>query len=118
DGCGEPEAVAADDAEACATETLIGSMYAPLSIIETATSCPSPLIAIGPSSGPSFKGNGWRTPAEGLSQYQAPVAAARTAIRPSSPGAAPCVKRFAWSGALARTFNPVTGLVRSSASTS
>src|ERR1700692_3443582 len=43
------------------TATLIGSIRGPWSGLETATVVPSGLIAIGPSSWPSFRGNGLRT---------------------------------------------------------
>src|SRR5258708_20149168 len=97
---------------------LIGSIKAPWSGSETATSVPSGEMAIGPSSGPSFNGNGLSTPASALSQYQVPVPNSRTASSPDTPGAAPSVKKAACAGGLASTLSALNGWVRSSASTS
>src|SRR5579864_9778261 len=79
--------------EASGTATLIGSTSAPRSGSATAAIVPSGLIAIGPSSVPSFSGNGLSTPASAFSQYHAPVEKERTAIRPEPPGAIPSVKK-------------------------
>src|SRR5438270_14087597 len=81
---------------------LIGSITGPWSGIATAAIVPSAVIAIGPSSGPRFSGNGLSTPASALSQYHAPVPKARTASRPEFPGTAPSVKNAACVGGLAR----------------
>src|SRR5206468_9762678 len=66
--------------EAMGRVLLIGSTTAPWLGSATAARVPSALIAIGPSSGPSFRGNECSTPASALSQYHAPVAKVRTAI--------------------------------------
>ena len=97
---------------------MIGSITAPWTGSATATIVPSELIAMGPSSGPSFSGKGFSTPASAFSQYQAPVPAARTAIKPESAGATPSVKKAACAGGRERAFSGAAALVRSSASTS
>ena len=96
----------------------MGSITAPWSGRETAASVPSGEMAIGPSSGPSFNGNGLRTPASAFSQYHVPVPNSRTAISADVPGAAPSVKKAAWAGGFESTLIALSGCVRSSASTS
>src|ERR1700675_545642 len=83
---------------ASGTPELMGSITAPWSGSETAASVPSGEMAMGPSSGPSISGNGLRTPASALSQYQVPVPNSRSASRPETPGAAPSVKKAACAG--------------------
>src|SRR5437762_3398776 len=121
-GVADADAAADDDAaaigEAMGRPLLIGSITAPWLGSATATIVPSALIAIGPSSGPSFSGNGCRRPASAFSQYQAPVPKARTATRAESPGAAPSVKNAVWSGGRDRTLSGPAAWVRSNASTS
>src|SRR5216684_6294854 len=92
---------------------LIDSMTAPWSGSDTAARVPSGEMAMGPSSGPSFRGNGLRTPASALSQYHAPVPNSRTASNPDWPGAAPSVKKAAWVGGFASTLSGPRGCVRS-----
>ena len=94
-----------------------GSMSAPWSISEIAAIVPSGLKAIGPSSCPGFSGNALSTPRLGLRKYQAPVAAPRTAMRPSTPGAAPSVNSAGWLGGRVRIFTCADPCVRSSTST-
>src|SRR5579859_2631406 len=115
---GEPLAGALELGVATGSATLIGSITAPWSGRATATVEPSGVMAIGPSSGPSARGNGLSTPASALSQYQPPVPNSRTAINPEPPGAAPSVKNAACAGGLARTLSGPSGCVTSSASTS
>ena len=93
-------------------------MTAPWSGSATATMVPSGLIAIGPSSGPSARGNGFSTPASAFNQYHAPVPKARTASRPELPGTAPWVKNAACEGGFESTFRGPVACVRSSVSTS
>src|ERR1700693_2389468 len=122
DGVGEDTGDGAAEAPAPGVASgmleLMDSITAPWSGSETAASVPSGDMAIGPSSGPSFKGNGLRTPASALSQYHAPVPNSRTASNPDWPGAAPSVKKAAWVGGFASTLSGLSGCVRSSASTS
>ena len=75
----------------------MGMIVAPWSGREIAAIVPSFEMAIGPSSGPSFSGNGLTTPASAFSQYQAPVPNVRTANNPDWPGIMtfdPAVRRF------------------------
>src|SRR5207247_10298881 len=113
---------AGDDAgevgEASGRPLLIGSLTAPWLGSATAAMVRSALIAIGPSSGPSFSGDGCRRPASAFSQYRAPVPKARTATRAESPGAAPSVKNADWSGGRDRTLSGPAAWVRANASTS
>src|SRR5260370_787256 len=119
DGAGCGDAVAAAGAEELALGVasgmpgVIGSINAP-----GGASVPTGEMAIGPSSGPSFNGNGLSTPASALSQYHVPVPNSRTASSPDTPGAAPSVKKAACAGGLASTLSALSGWVRSSASTS
>src|SRR4029077_15776221 len=76
------------DDEATGVATLMGSMTGPWSGSEMAANVPSERSAIAPTPGPSARGNGFKTAADALSQYHAPVPNARTAINPSGPGAA------------------------------
>src|SRR5262245_6722719 len=87
---GEPVAAGADGDSRMGVR-FTGSRSAPWSMSEIAASVPSGLNVIGPSSWPGFSGNALSTPRLGLRKYQAPVAAPRTAMRPSTPGAAPSV---------------------------
>src|ERR1700738_2018271 len=89
DAVGVGLAVAAALGVASGRAVLIDSITAPWSGSETAARVPSFEMATGPSSGPSFSGNGFRTPASAFSQYQDPVPNARTANNPDPPGAAP-----------------------------
>src|ERR1700704_6888643 len=73
------------DAPATGTLTLMGRITGPWSGLDTATVVPSGLIAIGPSSGPSFNGKAWSTLASRFSQYHRPVPKARTATNALSP---------------------------------
>src|SRR5579859_7756693 len=82
---------------------LTGSITAPWSTSDTAAIVPSGLKATGPSSVPGVNGNWFSTPSSGLRKYHAPVAKPRTAIRPSTPGAAPSVNRAGWAGGRVRT---------------
>src|SRR5260370_30065205 len=92
---GGADPLVAGEGEATGVATLIGSITGPWSGSEMAASVPSALIAIGPSSGPGDRGNGFSTAAAAFSQYHAPVPNTRTAINPSGPGAAPSVQRAA-----------------------
>src|SRR5260370_29060747 len=112
---GEPDG---GEGEAIGAATLRGWIAGPWSGSEIAARVPSALMAMGPSSGPSANGNGLRTPAEGFNQYHTPVPTARTAIRPSFPGAAPSVKSAACAGGFASTFTGEGARVRSNASAS
>src|SRR4029077_12522952 len=103
---------------AAGTFTLMDSISGPWSGLETATAVPSGLIAIGPSSGPSAIGKACRTLASRFSQYHRPVAKARTATSPPSPGTAPSVKRAVCVGGLVATLMAADGLLRSRESTS
>src|SRR5450759_13566 len=98
EGCGVTVAAALALALTSGMPELMASITAPWSGSETAASVPSGEMAMGPSSGPSFNGNGLRTPASALSQYHAPVPNSRTATSPDWPGAAPSVKKAAWVG--------------------
>src|SRR5260370_30230063 len=124
DGDGGGDAVAAAGAEelalgvASGIPELIGSIKAPWSGSETATSVPSGEMAIGPSSGPSFNGNGLSTPASALSQYHVPVPYSRTASSPDTPGAAPSVKKAACAGGLASPLSALAARVRARPPTS
>src|SRR5450759_4832044 len=91
--------------EASGMPELKASITAPWSGSETAACVPSGEMAMGPSSGPSFNGNGLRTPASALSQYHAPVPNSRTATSPDWPGAAPSVKKAAWVGGFDSTLS-------------
>src|SRR2546427_13272832 len=91
DDAGVPPA--AGDTGAAGAATLIGKITGPRSGSEMAARVPFALIAMGPSSGPRDSGKGLRTAAGGLGQYHGPVPAARTAVKPSAPGAAPPANR-------------------------
>src|SRR6266850_5906892 len=102
--------LAAPGVAATGTFTLIGRITGPWSGLDTATIVPSGLKARGPSSGPSVSGNAWRTLASRFSQYHRPVANARTATSPPSPGTAPSVNRAVWVGGLVATLMAANGL--------
>src|SRR5438309_3382611 len=104
--------------EATGSELLMGSMTSPWSGMATATIVPSAEMAIGPSSGPSERGNGLSTEAPAFSQYQVPVPNSRTASSPESPGATPSVKNAGCAGGFANGLSAADACVRSSASTS
>ena len=124
EGCveaaGEPDPLgfAVGLGDAIGSPLLIGSIRAPWSGSATATVVPSGLIASGPSSGPSDRGNGFSTPASAFSQYHVPVPTSRTATRPELPGASPSVKKAACAGGLESVFRAPAVRVRSRASTS
>src|SRR5665213_1508883 len=111
------EELAGGPTEAMGTVTSMGSITGPWSGRETATMVPSGLMAMGPSSGPSFSGNACRTLAFRFSQYHRPVPKARTPNSPLAPGAAPSVNSAVWSGGLVTTLIAGMGFVRSIPST-